>query len=105
MCTTIVNQAIIDGSGKGANGWFKVSGVNVSYDHPYHSRLEHALNIDFVNEAEGPSARVGVEISLESARHLVQCIQAVLDEAEAGGYQDEIAGGGGQSAARGSQSA
>ena len=104
MCTTIVNQAIIDGSGKGAKGWFKVSGVNVSYDHPYHSRLEHALNIDFVNETEGPSARVGVEISLESARHLVECIQSVLNEADAGGYQDEIAGGGGQRVAPGPQS-
>ncbi len=94
MCTTILNQAVIDGSAKGANGWFKVSGVNVTYDHPFHSSLEHALNIDFVNEAEGPGARVAVELSLESARHLLESIQTVLDQAQAGGYEDEIAGGG-----------
>ncbi|MFQ5932692.1 MAG: DUF6295 family protein [Nitrospiraceae bacterium] len=94
MCTTIVNQAVIDGSGKGPNGWFRVTGVNVSYDHPFHSPLEHAMNIDFVNESEGPGARVAVELSLESARHLVECIQAALAQAEAAGYQDELASAG-----------
>ena len=89
MCTMIVNQALIDGSGKGTKGWFAVRQVNVSYDHPYHQPLEHALNIDFVNEAEGPGARVAVELTLESARQLVQTIQAVLARAEAGGYVDE----------------
>ncbi len=86
MCTMIVQRAAIDGSGKGAQGWFTVRQINVSYDHPYHVPLEHALNIDFVNEAEGPGARVAVELSVESARHLVQTIQAVLARAEAGRY-------------------
>ncbi len=85
MCTMIVQQAEIDGSGKGTGGWFTVRQANVSYDHPYHVPLEHALNIDFVNEAEGPGARVAVELSVDSARHLVQTIQAVLARAEAGG--------------------
>lgn len=91
MCTMIVKQAEIDGSGKGANGWFKVRQVNVSYDHPYDAPLEHALNIDFVNEAEGPGARIAVELTLESARQLVQTIQAVLARAEAGGYLERPA--------------
>ena len=86
MCTMIVRRAEIDGSGKGASGWFTVRQINVSYDHPYHVPLEHALNIDFVNDGEGPGARVAVELSAESARHLVQTIQAVLARAEAGGY-------------------
>ena len=89
MCTMIVNQAVINGSGKGAKGWFKVDQVNVSYDHPYHVALEHALNIDFVNEAEGPGARVAVELTLESARSLVETIHAVLARAEMGGYVKE----------------
>src|SRR5204862_1377757 len=86
MCTMIVHQAKIDGRGKGANGWFKVEEANVSYDHPFDAPLEHALNIDFVNEAEGPGARVAVELSVESARQLVQTILATLESAEAGGY-------------------
>ena len=89
MCTMIANQALISGSGKGKDGWFEVRQVNVSYDHPYHAPLEHALNIDFVNETEGPGARVAVELTLESARQLVKTIEAVLARAGAGGYVDE----------------
>jgi len=85
----IAKQMEIDGSGKGGNGWFEVRQVNVSYDHPYNMALEHALNIDFVNEADGPGARVAVELSVESARRLVQTIQSVLAQAEAGGYLEE----------------
>ena len=89
MCTMIVNQAKIAGSGKGTQGWFDLREVNVSYDHPFHIRLEHALNIDFVNEAEGPGARVAVELSPEAARQLAQTILATLDQAEAGGWLPE----------------
>jgi hypothetical protein len=82
----IVKQVEIDGSGKGTTGWFSVRQANVSYDHPFNAPLEHALNIDFVNEAEGPGARVAVELSAESARTLVEAILSVLGRAEAGGY-------------------
>ncbi|MEK7210538.1 MAG: DUF6295 family protein [Candidatus Binatota bacterium] len=85
----IAKQIEIDGSGKGKDGWFEVRQLNVSYDHPYHVPLEHALNIDFVNEAEGPGARVAVELTLDSARQLVKTIETVLAQAEAGGYQEE----------------
>ena len=86
MCTMIASQARIWGSGKGAAGWFTLREVNVSYDHPFNLPVEHALNIDFVNEAEGPGARVAVELSVESARRLVETILATLQRAEAGGY-------------------
>jgi hypothetical protein len=87
----LVKQAEISGSGKGANGWFTVRQANVSYDHPFNAPLEHALNIDFVNEAQGPGARVAVELSVESARSLVETILAVLARAEAGGYLERPA--------------
>ena len=45
MCTTIVEKAEITGSGRGPNGWFSLQQANVSYDHPYHMPLDHALNI------------------------------------------------------------
>jgi hypothetical protein len=60
--------------------------ATVSYDHRFNAPLEHALNIDFVDEAQGPGARVAVELSVEAARKLVATIQAVLQRAEAGGY-------------------
>ena len=79
MCTMIAEQAAIVGSGKGTPGWIKVNKVNVSYDHPAHMTIEHALNIDFVNEAEGLGARVAVELTRESARQLVDLIGVALE--------------------------
>ncbi len=89
MCTMIVQQAPMEGSGKGTTGWFPVQQANVSYDHPFHAAMDHALNIDFVNEAQGLGARVAVELSVDSAKKLVETIMAVLAEAEAGGWLDE----------------
>jgi hypothetical protein len=82
----IVRQIGIEGSGKAGGDWFAVRQASVSYDHPFDLRLEHALNIDFVDEAQGPGARVAVELTVDSARSLVEAIQAVLARAEAGGY-------------------
>jgi hypothetical protein len=86
MCTMIVHQASIAGCGKGQQGWFDVNQVNVTYDHPFHAPMEHALNLDFVNEAQGPGARVALELTPESARQLVQAILATLKEAESKGH-------------------
>lgn len=89
MCTMISQQIKIDGCGKGTSGWFTLREADVSYDHPFNAPFEHALNIDFVNESQGPGARVAVELSVEAARSLVEAIQAVLDRAEAGGYVEK----------------
>ena len=89
MCTMIVHQAKIEGCGKGTQGWFDLLEAHVSYDHPFHIRLEHALCIDFTNEAAGPSARVAVEMTPESARELAKAILKTLDEADSGGWLPE----------------
>ena len=86
MCTMIARQVSVEGTGKGATGWFDVRRVNVSYDHPFQAPYEYALNLDFVNEALGPGARVAVELTEASARELVAAIQAALAQAEAGGF-------------------
>lgn len=78
MCTGIVEKAEVSGSGKGAQGWFKLEQVNVSYDHPVDAGLGHALNIDFVSPSMGPAARVAVELDPGSARRLVEAILAAL---------------------------
>jgi hypothetical protein len=84
----IVEKVKIEGSGKGTSGWFKLDGANISYDHPFNAPYDHALNIDFVNESQGPSARVAVELSEQAARELVKTILAVLDKAGEGGHLD-----------------
>ncbi len=79
MCTGIVETAKISGTGKGAKGWFDLQSVSVSYDHPFQLQLEHALNIDFVDETGGLSGnRIAVELTPESAKKLVQSITEAL---------------------------
>jgi len=90
VCTMIAHQVKLAGRGKSGRDWFEVREANVSYDHPYDLPLEHALNIDFVNEAMGPSARVAVELSVEAARQLVKTIEAVLAEADRRGVLEDL---------------
>ncbi len=89
MCTMIAHQVKIEGRGKSGTDWIEVREAYVSYDHPYDLPLEHALNIDFVNEAVGPSARVAVELSVDAARQLVKTIQAVLAQADERGVLED----------------
>ena len=82
MCTNIVHRTTVAGSGKGQQGWFPLDRAYVSYDHPFHADLEHALNIDFVNEAAGVDSRVAVELTLDSARSLAAALLAAIAAAE-----------------------
>lgn len=82
MCTYIVEHADLIGSAKGRPGWFPLNRAHVAFDHPVSAPLDHALLIDFVNEAEGPGARVAVELSAESARDLARAILSALESGE-----------------------
>lgn len=84
MCTYLTEKIAISGSAKGPAGWFAATGASVYFDHPVHACEEHTLNIDFLRPADGPSARVAVELSASSARALVKAIEAVLESAPAG---------------------
>ncbi len=89
MCSMISQQIKIDGCGKNGGSWFTLREADVSFDHPFNAPFEHALNIDFVNEAQGPGARVAVELSADAARALVETILAVLNRAEEGGFLEK----------------
>jgi hypothetical protein len=78
MCTYQTEQISISGSGKGASGWFSLSDATVYFDHPVHAMAGHTLNIDFINPQRGPSARVAVELTAESARALARAIETAL---------------------------
>jgi hypothetical protein len=79
MCTYATFHAPISGSAKGPNGtWFTVTDATVYFDHPVHASAEHTLNIDLAAPAQGPSARVAVELTAPAAHELVAAIQAVL---------------------------
>ncbi len=81
MCTYTTERSQISGSGKGSAGWFRLTEVMAYYDHPYHAPEAHTLNLDFINPAGGPAARVAVELTPTSARELVRCIEAALEAA------------------------
>src|SRR5579859_6654499 len=83
MCSWITHHAAIAAHGKGVADWIPLTQANVYYDHPVSAPLDHALIIDFANEAAGPGARVSVELSAESARALIEAVQAALATGEA----------------------
>jgi hypothetical protein len=78
MCSYLTVPTEVSGSAKGPQGWFAVTSAQVYFDHPFHAPFDHTLNIDFADPARGPGARVAVELSADSARRLVESIQAAL---------------------------
>ena len=85
MCTMIAQTTPIQGSGKGARGWFALTSATVGYDHATHTAAEHALLLDFMNPTLGVDARVAVELTLESGRALIEQLQATIAAAERSG--------------------
>jgi hypothetical protein len=84
MCTYLTEHIAVDGSGKGAQGWFGVTDASVYVDHPVHAPYAHTVNIDFLNPSQGPSARVALELTEQSALALVAAIQVALAAAPPG---------------------
>jgi hypothetical protein len=82
MCTYATVRTPVTGSGKGpGTAWIRITNATVYFDHPVHAMAEHTLNIDLAAPAEGPAARVAVELTAESARALVRAIEAALGSA------------------------
>ena len=82
MCTNICENKEITGSGLRDNGWFKVKEARVSFEHPFNLQSEYSLNIDLVNDDLGLDARVGIELTPESARRLMATVESVLSQGE-----------------------
>lgn len=80
MCTYVTETLDVAGSAKGPDGWIRVTDATVYFDHPTHALADHTLNVDLRRPADGPAARVAVELTAESARELAHAILRVLDE-------------------------
>tara|TARA_B100000686_G_C16063631_1_gene605858 strand:- start:242 stop:514 length:273 start_codon:yes stop_codon:yes gene_type:complete len=78
----ICEQANLEGSAKGVEGWFSLQQANVFYDHPFHAPWEYGVNIDFVNKSIGIGSRVSVELSPQSAKLLAETIIKALEKGE-----------------------
>ncbi|MDT5092957.1 MAG: hypothetical protein QOH60_2320 [Mycobacterium sp.] len=84
MCTYLTEKIAVDGSGKSATGWFTATEATVYVDHPVHAPYGHTVNIDLLNPSRGPSARVALELTEESALALAEAIRRAIGSAPAG---------------------
>lgn len=79
MCTYVTERLTVSGAAKGPAGWFTLQAATVYFDHPVRAPADHTLNIDFLNPAVGPAARVAVELDRSAARALAEAILKTLD--------------------------
>jgi predicted deacylase len=80
VCTHVTETLSVSGSAKGSDGWFRVTDASVYFDHPVHALADHTLNVDLRRPADGPGARVAVELTADAARELATAILRVLDQ-------------------------
>ena len=81
MCTYLTEKIAVEGSGKGATGWFAGTEAIVYVDHAVHAQYTHTVNIDMLNPALGPSARVALELTEETAIALADAIYRAIESA------------------------
>jgi hypothetical protein len=79
VCTYQTETFTLRGSAKTPDGWTAMTDASVYFDHPVHYPAGHALLIDVLNPQKGPSARVALELSADSARALANAILRSLD--------------------------
>ena len=83
MCSNITTMIEVSGSGKGPQGWYPLARAVVSYDHPFHASLDHAINVDFLDASSGLNGRASVELTIGDARRLAETILTAVAQAEA----------------------
>jgi Family of unknown function (DUF6295) len=88
VCTYQTEKISLEGSAKTPTGWTSMTDATVYFDHPVHYPAGHALMIDVLSPAHGPSARVALELSAESARALANAILQTLDTVPSGLLSD-----------------
>ena len=82
MCTSIIEIARAEGMAKRGDEWFELSTAVVAYDHARHANLGDVVTLDFINTSLEPSARAGVELTLESAKELRAALDRAIAAAE-----------------------
>jgi len=82
MCTSIIEFARAHGMAKRGCEWFPLSQTVVAYDHARHAQLGDVVTLDFINTDLDPGSRVGIELSLETAKGLRAALDRVIAAAE-----------------------
>ncbi|MGH3732094.1 MAG: DUF6295 family protein [Acidimicrobiales bacterium] len=79
MCTYQTEHIEVRASAKTPEGWTSMTNATVYFDHPVHLDAGHALMIDLLNPAIGPSTRAAFEMNPHSARALANAILKSLE--------------------------
>ncbi|HVW81665.1 MAG TPA: DUF6295 family protein [Mycobacteriales bacterium] len=74
MCTYQTELLEVAGSGRGPAEWLRFTDASVYVDHPVHAMAGHTVNIDLRRPADGPAARVALELHPQAARDLAEAI-------------------------------
>jgi hypothetical protein len=82
MCTSIVEIVDVEGMAKRGDEWFPLTRAVVAYDHARHAPLADVITLDFINTGLEPSARAGIELTLESARELCAALDRAIAAAD-----------------------
>lgn len=82
MCTSIVEIAPAEGMAQRGDAWFPLAQAVVAYDHARHAPLGDVIALDFLNPALGPTARAGIELTLEAARALHEALARAIAAAD-----------------------
>ena len=82
MCTSIIEIARAEGMAKRGDQWFPLTLTVVAYDHARHAPLGDVITLDFINTGLEPSARAGIELTLETAKELRAALDRAIAAAE-----------------------
>ncbi len=80
MCTMISEKADVKGSGKKTNNWIPLDSCDIYYDHSTYVDCEHSITLSFKNEMNPIDSRITVEITPESAKDIINKINAALEK-------------------------
>ena len=82
MCTSIVKIVSAEGVAQRGDEWFPLSHAVIAYDHARHATLGDVITLDFINTGLEPGARAGIELSLQTAKQLLDALGAAIAAAE-----------------------
>tara|TARA_B100001142_G_C13914559_1_gene492984 strand:- start:306 stop:554 length:249 start_codon:yes stop_codon:yes gene_type:complete len=76
----ISEKADVKGSGKKTNNWIPLDSCDIYYDHSTYVDCEHSITLSFKNEMNPIDSRITVEITPESAKDIINKINAALEK-------------------------
>tara|TARA_Y100000768_G_scaffold388534_1_gene385013 strand:+ start:3599 stop:3847 length:249 start_codon:yes stop_codon:yes gene_type:complete len=76
----ISEKADVKGSGKKTTNWIPLDSCDIYYDHSTYVDCEHSITLSFKNEMNPIDSRITVEITPESAKDIINKINAALEK-------------------------